>query len=153
MNNGATSEADSWKLWNTCCRFLHFRDFMIFMRDFVQEVSWHHIHNSPAISNVLSKHTEASGPSACYQTCSLADQNYRMVCTFVLDGTFKDRLVQPLPWAGTSLTRSGCSKPGFKHFQGWGTHNLSGKPVPTSHNPHHKNISSLYLIYIYPLSV
>ena len=27
---------------------------------------------------------------------------------------------------------------GLEHFQGWGTHNFSGQPVPVSHHPYSK---------------
>jgi len=39
-------------------------------------------------------------------------QNHRLIEKFVLEGTFKGRLVpNALPWARTASTRPGCSKP------------------------------------------
>jgi len=60
----------------------------------------------------------------------------------------KDHLVPtpPLPWAGTSSTRSGCLnpiQPSLEHFQGEGSHSFSGQPVPV---PHHTHRDEFFLV-------
>ena len=54
----------------------------------------------------------------------------------------KDHLVQP-PCHGQGhlpLDQVAQSpiQPGLGHCQGWGSHSLSGQPVPVSHHPHSK---------------
>ena len=34
----------------------------------------------------------------------------------------------------------GFEQPGLEHFQGWGSHNLSGQPVPVPHHPHSEEL-------------
>jgi len=66
---------------------------------------------------------------------------FRIIEWFGLERTFKDHLLQ------SSL------QPDLEHFRRWGIHNFSGKPVPASHHPHCKKISSLHPIQIYTFLV
>lgn len=50
---------------------------------------------------------------------------------------FKHHLIPiPLPWAGTlDQVAQSLTQPHLEHFQGWGTHNFFGKPVPVPQRP------------------
>jgi len=67
---------------------------------------------------------------------------HRTIAWFELERAFKDRLSQsschgpghlPLDQVAQSPTQ-----PGLEHFQGGGSHNFSGQPVPEPYHPHRK---------------
>jgi len=75
--------------------------------------------------------------------------DHRVIKCFVLEGTFKDHLVQ------SSCHRQGhlsldqvaqnAVQPDFEHFQGGSIHNVSGPSVPVPHYPHSQEFLPSYI--------
>jgi len=60
--------------------------------------------------------------------------SHRNIECFGLERTFRGHLAQ----TPCSEVAQSPVQPGFKCFQGWGLHYLSGQPVPVFHHPHDK---------------
>ena len=75
----------------------------------------------------------------CY--CSSYTGNHRIISLFGLEGTLKGHLVQLPAMNRGTFSSIRCSEPlqtDLEYLQGWGTHHLSGQPVPVPHHPYCK---------------